>query len=279
MNGFLLVNKESGLSSNQIVQKVKNKFSFKKVGHLGTLDPAAEGLLILAINRATKFSSYFLNSDKSYFVKVELGISTNTDDATGEVIAKSEVQCSSEDVKRAVNNFLGKSLQKPPYYSALKFKGKPLYKYARKGKFIDKEPRKIEIKEIRNIIYKNKICSFELSCSKGTYIRSIARDLGENLGCGGHMISLKRLSQHNFSIKDSKIFENLSENQLISIDDAFTEYEKLTLTKDDSKIFQNGGKLRVNIEPKNVIRVYNQFKEFIGLGEVTEGSLKHKQLV
>ena len=119
MNGFLLVNKESGLSSNQIVQKVKNKFSFKKVGHLGTLDPAAEGLLILAINRATKFSSYFLNSDKSYFVKVELGISTNTDDATGEVIAKSEVQCSSEDVKRAVNNFLGKSLQKPPYYLSL----------------------------------------------------------------------------------------------------------------------------------------------------------------
>ena len=203
MNGFLLVNKESGLSSNQIVQKVKNKFSFKKVGHLGTLDPAAEGLLILAINRATKFSSYFLNSDKSYFVKVELGISTNTDDATGEVIAKSEVQCSSEDVKRAVNNFLGKSLQKPPYYSALKFKGKPLYKYARKGKLINKKPRKIEIKEIRNIIYKNKICSFELSCSKGTYIRSIARDLGENLGCGGHMISLKRLSQHNFNIKDS----------------------------------------------------------------------------
>lgn len=279
MNGFLLVNKESGLSSNQIVQKVKNKFSFKKVGHLGTLDPAAEGLLILAINRATKFSTYFLNSDKSYFVKIELGISTNTDDATGEIIAKSEVRCSSSDVKRAINNFLGKSLQKPPYFSALKFKGKPLYKYARKGKLIDKKPREIEIKEIRNITYKNKICSFELSCSKGTYIRSIARDLGENLGCGGHMISLKRLSQHNFNIKDSRIFENLSENQLISIDDAFIEYEKLTLTKDGSKIFQNGGKLSVNIESNNVLRVYNQFKEFIGLGEVIEGSLKHKQLV
>lgn len=279
MNGFLLVNKESGLSSNQIVQKVKNKFSFKKVGHLGTLDPAAEGLLILAINRATKFSTYFLNSDKSYFVKIKLGISTNTDDATGEVIAKSEVHCSSNDVKSGVSNFLGKSLQKPPYFSALKFKGKPLYKYARQGKLIDKKPRKIEIKEIRNITYKNKICSFELSCSKGTYIRSIARDLGENLGCGGHMISLKRLSQHNFSIKDSKIFEDLSENQLISIDDAFIEYEKLILKKDDSKIFQNGGKLRVNIEHKNVLRVYNQFKEFIGLGEVTEGNLKHKQLV
>ena len=279
MNGFLLVNKESGLSSNQIVQKVKNKFSFKKVGHLGTLDPAAEGLLILAINRATKFSTYFLNSDKTYFVKIKLGISTNTDDATGEVIAKSEVNCSSNDVKRVINNFLGKSLQKPPYFSALKFKGKPLYKYARQGKLIDKKPRKIEIKEIRNFTYKNKICSFELSCSKGTYIRSIARDLGESLGCGGHMVSLKRLSQHNFSIKDSKIFENLSENQLISIDDAFIEYEKYTLTKDGSKIFQNGGKLSVNIESNNVLRVYNQFKEFIGLGEVIEGSLKHKQLV
>ena len=279
MNGFLLVNKESGLSSNQIVQKVKKKFSFKKVGHLGTLDPIAEGLLILAINRATKFSSYFLNSDKSYFVRIELGISTNTDDATGEVIAKSEVECSSNDVKREINNFLGESYQKPPYFSALKFKGKPLYKYARQGKLIDKKPRKIEIKEIRNITYKNKICSFQLSCSKGTYIRSIARDLGKNLGCGGHMISLKRLSQHNFNIMDSEILENLSVNQLISIENAFKEYKKFTLTNEELKVFQNGGKVRVKIDSKNIVRVYSQSNDFIGLGEVSESNLKHKQLV
>ena len=278
-NGFLLVNKKIGLSSNEIVQRVKNKFLYKKVGHLGTLDPAAEGLLVLAINRATKFSTYFLNSDKSYFVKIQLGVSTNTDDATGEVIYSSEVKCSDNDVKKAVNDFLGESFQKPPYFSALKYKGKALYKYARQGQFIDKEPRKIVIKKIHNINYENKICSFELTCSKGTYIRSIARDLGKNLGCGGHMISLKRLSQHNFNIMDSEILENLSENQLISIENAFKEYKKFTLTNEELKVFQNGGKVRVKIDSKNIVRVYSQSNDFIGLGEVSESNLKHKQLV
>ena len=278
-NGFLLVNKEIGLSSSEIVQKVKKKFSYKKVGHLGTLDPAAEGLLVLAINRATKFSTYFLNSDKSYFVKIQLGVSTNTDDATGEVISNSEVKCSDNDVKKAVNEFLGESFQKPPYFSALKYKGKALYKYARQGQFIDKEPRKIAIKKIHNINYENKICSFELTCSKGTYIRSIARDLGKNLGCGGHMISLKRLSQHNFSIMDSEILENLSENQLISIENAFNEYKKFTLTNEELKFFQNGRRVKVSIDSKNIIRVYSQSNNFIGLGEVSESNLKHKQLV
>ena len=279
MNGFLLVNKEIGQSSNEIVQKVKNKFSYEKVGHLGTLDPAAKGLLVLAINRATKFSTYFLNSDKSYIVEIQLGVSTNTDDATGEVISNSEVKCSDNDVKKAVNDFLGESFQKPPYFSALKYKGRPLYKYARQGQFIDKEPRKIDIKKIHNINYKNKICSFELTCSKGTYIRSIARDLGNNLGCGGHMISLKRLSQHNFNITDSEILENLSKKQLISIEDAFKEYAKFKLTNEESKIFRNGGKVSVKIDSKDIIRVYNQSDNFIGLGEVSESNLKHKQLV
>tara|TARA_B100000212_G_C27330277_1_gene514290 strand:+ start:439 stop:1293 length:855 start_codon:yes stop_codon:yes gene_type:complete len=278
-NGFLLVNKEIGFSSSEIVQKVKNKFSYKKVGHLGTLDPAAQGLLVLAVNRATKFSTYFLNSDKSYFVEIQLGVSTNTDDATGEVISNSEVKCSDSDVKKAVNDFLGESFQKPPYFSALKHKGKALYKYARQGQFIDKEPRKIEIKKIHNINYENKICSFELTCSKGTYIRSIARDLGKNLGCGGHMISLKRLSQNNFSVMDSEILENLSENQLISIENAFKEYKKFVLTNEELKVFQNGRKVRVKINSKNTVRVYSQLNDFIGLGEVSESNLKHKQLV
>ena len=187
MNGFLLVNKEKGYSSNEIVQKIKKKFSLNKVGHLGTLDPDAEGLLIIAINRATKFSNYFLNSDKSYYVEIKLGKSTTTDDVSGEIIEEFEVKCSEDEVKKEINNFLGKSFQKPPFFSALKYKGKPLYKYARKGEFINKEPREIEIKEIKNISYKDKICSFQLLCSKGTYIRSIARDLGENLGCGGYL--------------------------------------------------------------------------------------------
>ena len=279
MNGFLLVNKEKGYSSNEIVQKIKKKFSLNKVGHLGTLDPDAEGLLIIAINRATKFSNYFLNSDKSYYVEIKLGKSTTTDDVSGEMIEEFEVKCSEDEVKKEINNFLGKSFQKPPFFSALKYKGKPLYKYARKGEYINKEPRKIEIKEIKNISYKDKICSFQLLCSKGTYIRSIARDLGENLGCGGYMVYLKRLSQHKFNVLDAHIIEELSLENTIKIDDFFKDYEKLSLSEEDLKIFLNGGKVFLNKNISKDLRIYSEDNDFIGLGRLENSYLKHKQLV
>ena len=279
MNGFLLVNKEKGYSSNEVAQKIKKKFSLNKVGHLGTLDPDAEGLLIIAINRATKFSNYFLNSDKSYYVEIELGKSTTTDDVSGEIIEEFEVKCSEDEVKREINNFLGKSFQKPPFFSALKYKGKPLYKYARKGEFINKEPRKIEIKEIKNISYKNKICSFQMLCSKGTYIRSIARDLGKNLGCGGHMFYLKRLSQHKFNVIDANIIDELTLEKTIKIDDFFNDFEKLSLNEENLKIFLNGGKVFLNQNISKDFRIYSEDNDFIGLGSLENNYLKHKQLV
>ena len=279
MNGFLLVNKEKGYSSNEIVQKIKKKFSLNKVGHLGTLDPEAEGLLIIAINRATKFSNYFLNSDKSYYVEIKLGKSTTTDDVSGEIIEEFEVKCSEDEVKKEIYNFLGKSFQKPPFFSALKYKGKPLYKYARKGEFINKKPREIEIKEIKNISYKDKICSFQLLCSKGTYIRSIARDLGENLGCGGYMVYLKRLSQHKFNVLDAHIIDELSLENTIKIDDFFLDYEKLFLSEENLKIFLNGGKVFLNKNMSKDLRIYNEDNDFIGLGSLENSYLKHKQLV
>ena len=279
MNGFLLVNKEKGYSSNEVVQKIKKKFSLNKVGHLGTLDPDAEGLLIIAINRATKFSNYFLNSDKSYYVEIKLGKSTTTDDASGEIIKEFEVKCSEDEVKREINNFLGKSLQKPPFFSALKYKGMPLYKYARKGEFINKEPRKIEIKKIKNISYKNKICSFQIICSKGTYIRSIARDLGENLGCGGHMFSLKRLSQHKFNVIDAHLIEEVTLEKAIKIDYFFKDYEKLSLSEENLKIFLNGGRVFLNKDIAKNLRIYSEDDDFVGLGYLENNYLKHKQLV
>ena len=279
MNGFLLVNKEKGYSSNEIVQKIKKKFSLNKVGHLGTLDPDAEGLLIIAMNRATKFSNYFLNSDKSYYVEIKLGKSTTTDDVSGEIIEEFEVKCSEDEVKEEINNFLGKSFQKPPFFSALKYKGKPLYKYARKGELINKEPREIEIKEIKNISYKDKICSFQILCSKGTYIRSIARDLGKNLGCGGHMLYLKRLSQHKFSLFDAHTIEELSLERTIKIDDFFKDYEKLSLNEESLKIFLNGGRVFLNKDISKDLRIYSEDNDFIGLGRLENSYLKHKQLV
>ena len=279
MNGFLLVYKEKGFSSNEIVQNIKKKFLLKKVGHLGTLDPEAEGLLILAINRATKFSNYFLNSDKSYFVKIRLGIVTDTDDGTGKIIKECEVSCSNENVKKEIKSFLGVSFQKPPFFSALKHKGKPLYKYARNGQFIDKEPRKIEIKQIKNITYRDSICSFQLTCTKGTYIRSLARDLGENLGCGAHMKSLIRLTQHSFDIENALTIKKISTSHLIKIDDAFKEYKKITLNKEDLKIFKNGGRVNINSKPIDILRIYDQSNDFVGIGSILDNYLKHKQLV
>ena len=279
MNGFLLVNKEKGFSSNSVVQIIKKNHSLKKVGHLGTLDPEAEGLLILAINRATKFSNYFLNSDKSYFVEIRLGIVTDTDDGTGKIIKQCDVNCSKENVKKEIKNFLGESLQKPPFFSALKHKGKPLYKYARNGQFIDKEPRKIQIKQIKNIAYKDSICSFELTCTKGTYIRSLARDLGENMGCGAHMKSLKRLTQHSFHIENELTIKNISMNHIIKIEDVFKEHKKITLNKEDLKIFKNGGRVNINSKSIDVIRIYDQSKDFIGIGSIFDNKLRHKQLV
>ena len=279
MNGFLLVNKEKGFSSNEIVQNIKKKFLLKKVGHLGTLDPEAEGLLILAINRATKFSNYFLNSDKSYFVEIRLGIVTDTDDETGKIIKECEVRCSKENVKKEIRSFLGESFQKPPFFSALKHKGKPLYKYARNGQFIDKEPRKIEIKQIKNITYRDSICSFQLTCTKGTYIRSLARDLGENLGCGAHMKSLIRLTQHSFDVENALTIKKISTSNLIKIDDAFNEYKKITLNKEDLKIFKNGGRVNINSKPIDILRIYDQSNDFVGIGSILDNHLKHKQLV
>ena len=279
MNGFLLVDKEKGYSSNKVVQEIKKKFSLNKVGHLGTLDPDAEGLLIIAINRATKFSNYFLDSDKSYYVEIKLGKSTITDDASGEIIKECEVRCSENDVKREIDKFLGESFQKPPFFSALKYKGKPLYKYARKGKFINKEPRKIEIKEIKNISYKDKICSFEILCSKGTYMRSIARDLGKNLGCGGHMFSLRRLSQHKFNIIDAHLIEEVTLEHTIKIDDFFKDYEKLSLSDENLNVFLNGGRIFLNKDIAKDLRIYSEDNDFIGLGLVENNYLKHKQLV
>ena len=197
ISGFLLVNKDSGITSSRVVQIVKKKFNLKKVGHLGTLDPMATGLLIIAINRATKFASLLLQSEKSYRAEVTLGTQTDTDDAEGTVISTKKNHKNKSEVKEALLTFLGESEQLPPNYSALKHKGKPMYKYARDGIKVDKPARKIFIKNINNIEINLPKVSFDIQCTKGTYIRSIARDLGIELGCGAHLSKLIRTSQEN----------------------------------------------------------------------------------
>ena len=279
MNGFFLVKKEQGYSSNNVVQEIKKKINVKKIGHLGTLDPLATGLLVLAVNRATKFSNYFLESDKSYDVEVMLGSSTDTDDSTGNIIFKSDNIPNKTLVERELFLFKGESLQTPPFYSALKHKGKPLYKYARQGEYISKPPRKIFVKEISNFNFQKNICSFRIDCTKGTYIRSIARDLGERLGCGAHMKKLVRVSQGIFSLSNATSTIDLKKENIINIEDAFTNFDNIKLNNTDIKRFTNGVVISELEEKDGIYRVFNLNNDFIGIGETKDSFLKHKQLV
>ena len=279
MNGFFLVKKEQGYSSNNVVQEIKKKINVKKIGHLGTLDPLATGLLVLAVNRATKFSNYFLESDKSYDVEVMLGYSTDTDDSTGNIISKSENIPDKTLVERELFLFKGESLQTPPFYSALKHKGKPLYEYARQGEYISKPPRKILVKEISNFNFQKNICSFRIDCTKGTYIRSIARDLGERLGCGAHMKKLVRVSQGIFSLSNATSTIDLKKENIIKIEDAFTNFNNIKLNNTDIKRFTNGVVISELEEKDGIYRVFNLNNDFIGIGETKDSFLKHKQLV
>ena len=279
MDGFFLLNKEKGITSNQLVQNIKKSLKFKKVGHLGTLDPMATGLMVLAVNRATKFSSYFLESDKSYHAKVKLGSFTDTDDALGKIIETSDNTPTEEQTLEVLNSFIGQSLQTAPFYSALKHKGKPLYKYAREGDLISKPPREINVFSIKDFIFDHDECSFLIHCSKGTYIRSIARDLGKKLGCGAHLSGLKRVSQGKFNINQALNAEEVEIKNLISIEEAFKAFSYIKLKNDQLKIFLNGGKLKnINFED-NDYRIYDISSNFLGLGNVSNNVLALKRLV
>ena len=279
INGFLLINKDSGITSSRVVQIVKKKFNFKKVGHLGTLDPMAEGLLILAINRATKFSSLLLQSNKTYQAEVTLGQQTDTDDAEGEITSTHQVMCHKQEVEEKLLSFLGKSQQLPPAYSALKHKGKPMYKYAREGIQVDKEARTITIDEIDNISINLPTVSFDIACSKGTYIRSIARDLGNRLECGGHLSRLIRTSQEKFLINSAISIDEACEEDIIPLENAFDNLNAITLNQLDTNAFINGVPLKLKIDHSDLLRVYDPSKKFIAIGKNTLQGFKHEYLV
>ena len=279
INGFLLINKDSGITSSRVVQIVKKKFNFKKVGHLGTLDPMAVGLLILAINRATKFSSLLLQSNKTYQAEVTLGQQTDTDDAEGKITSTHKVTCNEEEVEEKLLSFLGESQQFAPAYSALKHKGKPMYKYAREGIQVDKEARTITIGKIDNISINLPKVSFNIACSKGTYIRSIARDLGNRLECGGHLSRLIRTSQEKFSINSAFSIDEAREEDIIPLENAFDNLNAITLNQLDTNAFINGVTLKLQIDHSDLLRVYDPSKKFIAIGKNTLQGFKHEYLV
>ena len=279
INGFLLVNKDPGITSSRVVQIVKKKFQLKKVGHLGTLDPMATGLLIIAINRATKFASLLLQSEKSYRAEVTLGIQTDTDDAEGEAISSKKVDITELEIKETLLTFLGASYQLPPDYSALKHKGKPMYKYARDGIKVEKAERKIFIKNIQNILMEIPKVSFDITCSKGTYIRSIARDMGARLGCGAHLSGLIRTSQEKFMLSDACSLDDINLEGLISLEKAFEDLDFIKLNEKDSKAFIHGRSIEIDFDHTNLLRVYDSANQFIAIGKNSSEGFKHEYLV
>ena len=198
INGVLLLDKHQGLSSNDVLQKVKRIYNANKAGHTGALDPLATGMLPICLGESTKFSQFLLDADKRYRVIARLGQRTNTSDADGEVVQERPVEFSQEQLDAALEQFRGDSQQVPSMYSALKYQGKPLYEYARQGIEVPREARDITVYELQFIRWENDELELEIHCSKGTYIRTIIDDLGEVLGCGAHVIYLRRVQVSNY---------------------------------------------------------------------------------
>ncbi|NQT94912.1 MAG: tRNA pseudouridine(55) synthase TruB [Candidatus Omnitrophica bacterium] len=204
MDNVLIIDKPSGMTSHDAVDFIRRKLKIKKVGHCGTLDPMATGVLVILLDKATKLSAKLSCSDKEYICTMELGKATDTQDATGKIIDRAETSGISRDtIEEVILSFKGKQKQVPPMVSAKHYKGKRLYSLARKGIEVEREPKDIEIKDIEIIEIEVPLARFRVSCSKGTYIRTLCHDIGKKLGCGAHMVNLNRIRSGEFHIKDA----------------------------------------------------------------------------
>lgn len=285
MNGIIIINKHKGCTSHDIVYKVKKMFN-EKVGHTGTLDPMATGVLPLLIGKGTQCSKYLINHDKIYNVTLQLGEKTDTADSEGKVIETKEVKektLKKENIEKILEKFKGKQEQIPPIYSAIKVNGKKLYEYARKGQEVEIKPRKIEIYniELLNINEKQKQIEFQVSCSKGTYIRSLCEDIAQRLGTVGYMLELKRIQVGNFNIKEAITIEQLENNidnkefieeNFIQFEEIFKNKEKIELDDRKLRLFLNGVQLTSD-KKEGIYKIYNNNK-FIGIGIVENKLLK-----
>lgn len=289
ISGVVLLDKPLGLSSNQAMQRVKHLYQAEKVGHTGSLDPLATGLLPICLGEATKFANFLLDADKSYLAAVKLGITTTSADAEGEIIAQKPVNVTLQQVESALHQFIGDIEQTPPIYSALKVDGKPLYAYARAGQEVEIKSRYVSIHQIHLEHFEADELVFTVTCSKGTYIRTLAQDIGAKLGCGAHLKGLRRLTSGTFDLKDALPLEVLSElsleeldAKLLPIDIKIQHLPKLTLNAEQTDIIQHGQAIKPNQEIifNEFIRLYDMSGEFIGLAQKqADGKLHPKRLL
>ena len=276
MNGFLLLDKPEGLTSAQCVYKLRNTLGIKRIGHCGTLDPLATGLLPICIGEATKFSNYATNLDKVYEVEIKFGIETNTGDITGQIIAEKGFDVSDQFLKEHLASIKGINYQTPPMYSAIKKNGKPLYYWARKGVYLYRESRKIRVKDIKLLYRYENMAKLKVYCSKGTYVRTLVEQLGRNMESLATVSSLKRLEvghlnlEKNFcNLSDSK---ELLEEKILPCDSMLRVFNKIELNVEDVKKVRNGLSIdyNANLEKKGLVRIYTKDNLFMGLGLVSE---------
>lgn len=290
INGILLLNKPQGMSSNKALQEVKHLFFAAKAGHTGALDPLATGMLPICLGEATKFSQFLLESDKGYRVIGKLGIRTDSCDSTGEVTETLPVNVSQKQLEKALEKFRGETQQIPSMFSALKHQGQPLYKLARQGIEIEREARDISVYNLQLVRFENDEVELDIECSKGTYIRNIIDDLGQELGCGAHVTLLHRTFVADYPVDDMVTLEQLRQDreQDISLDDyllpmesPLMHCEEAILDVDSAHYFCHGQAVNYpSLEEGELIRVYDDTDRFLGIAEVdNELMLAPKRLV
>ncbi len=287
LNGVLMLDKGRGASSNAALQQVKRLYQAAKAGHAGTLDPLATGLLPVLFGEATKFSSDLLDADKTYAAEITLGISTATADAEGEVIATRAVQVSAQQLAAALAAFRGDILQTPPLYSALKHAGKPLYAYARAGLNVERAPRRVSIHALELQRFEGDCLAISVNCSKGTYIRSIAHDLGEALGCGAHLSALRRTAVGRFGLDCAHTLDELDalppperDALLLPLDALLQDLPELRLSPELQARFLQGQAVPAwNGPPQARIRVYASYGALLGVGEADADGVVHPRRV
>lgn len=288
IDGVLLLDKPLGYSSNQALQKVKWLFQAAKAGHTGTLDPLATGVLPICLGEATKFAQYLTDADKTYIARVQFGVTTTTGDAEGKVLARKPVTFNQAQLLAVLQQFEGVIEQVPPMYSALKHEGKALYTYAREGVEIERQPRSVHIWEITLKTYAEGIAEISVTCSKGTYIRTLAEDIGHALSCGAHLLALRRIATASYDIAQTISLEALEQlnteqrdQQLLPVDSAIEAIPKIILNADAAYYLMQGqpvwqsGKI-----PVGDLRLYNDQQQFLGLGYLQpDGKIAPKRLL
>ncbi len=299
MNGIINVLKPAGMTSFDVVSFLRKSAGQKKVGHTGTLDPSAVGVLPICLGNATRAIEFIIEKDKIYRAELTLGSATDTQDSSGNVIYTGEINFDNEAISKAIMSFVGESEQLPPMYSAIKIDGKKLYELARQGETVERQPRKITIYKINIIriwddeVYKPtdthatdksarllvKKALFEVHCSKGTYIRTLCHDIGEKLGCGGHMSFLIRTKAGKYNLDTALTLEEIKElaavnrleSSLVSVETVFEDLNSIQLDEKETFKYRNGVWLKLeenNFDIDSYLRVYDNSNKFIGIGEV-----------